>query len=174
MNPFQSATGATTAANNPFMQPVSGGNFPKVEDLYSRLALLTPVKLETVPKQEKFGGGTQERYTTDVVVLDGGEFEFGELPYVIDGMYFSQGNIVGALKGAARKFTAVLGRIQRQPIKEDRPKFTTPEGNVDLVKFEQALASDRNLSFAWGIGPFNDADAEVAMRYVNSKNTPPM
>lgn len=168
-NPFQSAAGSTVAANNPFMQPASGGNFPKIDDLFTRLVLMTPVKLDIVPKPEKFGGGTQERYTTDVVVLDGGEFEFGELPYEIDGMYFSQANIVGALKGAQRKATAVLGRIQRQPIKDDRPKYTTPDGKLDLAKFEADLAKDRNLSFAWGIGEFTDSDAALAMKYLESK-----
>jgi len=169
-NPFQSAAGSTVAANNPFMQPASGGNFPKIDDYFSRLVLLTPVKLETVPKAEKFGGGTQERFTADVVVLDGGEFEFGELPYEVDGMYFSQANIVGALKGAQRKATAVLGRIQRQPIKDDRPKYTdAATGKLDLVKFEADLAKDRNLSFAWGIGEFTDADAALAMKYLENK-----
>lgn len=175
MNPFQSATGTTTAVGNPFMQPSSGGNFPKIDDMFTRLVLLTPVKLEMVPKKPEHGGGEQERYTTDVVVLDGGEFEFGELPHEIDGMYFSQANIVGALKGAARKFTAVLGRIQRQPIKADRPKYAIPgTDQLDLAKFEADLAKDRNLSFAWGIGHFSEADGELAMKYLESKNTPPM
>lgn len=174
MNPFQSATGATTAANNPFMQPVSGGNFPKIDDLFTRLVLMTPVKLETVPKAEKFGGGTQERFTAEVVVLDGGEFEFGELPYEVPSMYFSQANIVSALKAAHRKATPILGRIQRQPIKDDRPKYTVPgTDKYDLQKFEADLVKDRNLNFAWGIGEFTDADAELAMKYLESKAPAP-
>lgn len=179
MNPFQSASGTTVAVGNPFMQPASAGErkFPSMDDLYSRLVLMTPQKLEVVPKKEEHGGGEQERYTTDVVVLDGGhveyggEFDFGDLPCELDGMYIFNTPIIGALKGAHRKHTAVLGRVWRVPVKANRDKYPTREA------IQAALDNWRigmpKISFGWALGDFTQEDADLAMKYLDSKKADP-
>lgn len=108
---------------NPFNAPAPvGGVRPRVADIAGRMVAFTPTALAlNVPGIK--AGTFQDRITTDVVVLDGGPLAFGgkpekgiphtlviSTPCEFTGMYVSQTNMVGALRGSVGA-GVVLGRI---------------------------------------------------------------
>lgn len=108
---------------NPFNAPAPvGGIRPRVADIAGRMVAFTPTALAlNVPGVKP--GELQDRITADVVVLDGGPLAFGgkpekgiphtliiSAPCEFSGMYVSQTNLVGALRGSVNA-GVVLGRI---------------------------------------------------------------
>jgi hypothetical protein len=167
-DPFAQPSGNTaTATIDPFGQPTGGGTYPKVADLFDALVLLTPVKVETVPKYRGKPGETQDRLTADLVILDGPRA--GE---EYDSMWFGQIPIIKAAQTAMRKgVPSILGRVHRFPINEDKGKY------ADRHALEAAIASWRPgagepPSFAWALSPFDESDAQKARAYLAGKASP--
>jgi hypothetical protein len=52
---------------------------PRLPEMYGRLLLVLPHKVETVPNRLK-PGETQDRMTADVIILDGGAINYGGKP----------------------------------------------------------------------------------------------
>jgi hypothetical protein len=130
--PAQAPGGAPTPWGAPAPPPDRG---PRVRDIYGRLLLISPKKIETVVNRlSKVPGEMQDRMTVDIVVLDGGPLAFGgapeatppkphdrtvEIPYLIEGLWMSQVGLVSQcrealankLSGLPGKQTMVLGRL---------------------------------------------------------------
>ncbi len=97
---------------------------PRLRDLYGRLLLIVPQKLETGLPNRLQPGTTQDRMTAHVTVLDGGPISFGgrpeatppvphdktaPLPHTTPGMYISSAGLISQCRDALAK------RAQGQP-----------------------------------------------------------
>ncbi|MDQ8047098.1 MAG: hypothetical protein REI11_21000, partial [Patulibacter sp.] len=119
------ALGQAVAAGAPI---AGGGKGAALADMFGRLVMFFPLKLETVPRnpqyitdeQRRTGNVTQERLTATVVVLDDGQggmqpIQWGgkpyalppsphtnsdPLPYLRQGMRINQTQVIGQLTGA--------------------------------------------------------------------------
>lgn len=176
-NPFQQPTGGNTPSGNPFMQPpIGGAKFPKVEQLFGRLVIMRAHKIEVVVKNPKFAkepGETEERATTDLVVLDGPPLpepcEDEPLPALFERMWINQGSIVGALKGGMKKGMPILGRVFRFPTKDSVVKFPTRQSIEEgFVAWANAgFIGDKPL-FSWRLEQYTEDELEVAMKWLGA------
>lgn len=159
----------TVDEDDPFATPDdvarSSGPFvpkPYLADLAGRLVAMVPREFEKdAPKREDRiqdgGPTTEERYTVDMAVLDGGALTFwysakvegsdervptehtveaDEIPFLYTNVWRTEGNVIGQLKkidGKARP--VLLGRIRRGPQAPDKKKGVTPD------QIEQAYAA---------------------------------
>jgi hypothetical protein len=154
---------ATTAApadpyggQDPFSGPApQRPRGPRLRDLYGRLLLIIPHKLdEGIPNRLGKPGDTQDRMTADVIVLDGGPIAYGGTPEKIPAvphdktasvphknsrMFLSQAGIISQCREAlAKKLTSgqpgmVLGRLAVGEAKGDQapPYLLTPPTEAD-------------------------------------------
>jgi hypothetical protein len=106
---------------------------PRLQEMYGRLLLIIPHRLEEgIPNRLDPKGGTQDRLTADVVILDGGPIHFGgkpeklppiphdkvgQVPYRNEKMFISAVGLISQCREAlAKKVTQgrpgmVLGRL---------------------------------------------------------------
>lgn len=176
-NPFGAVT-APAAPAQPTADPFAGGDpfsgpapqearGPRLRDIYGRLVLLVPHKLEVgVTSQFKNPDGspqTQDRMTTDVIVLDGGTIQYGgkpekvppiphtktaEVPHRTVRMYISSAGLVSQCRDAlaarlAGKPGMVLGRLTRgsDSGKGEPPWLLTPPTEDDKNIARRYLAT---------------------------------
>lgn len=117
-----------STAPTPFGAPAAPiAKRPRILDLYGRLLLIMPKKIETVPnKLAKVPGEMQDRMTADIVVLDGGPLAYGgapekmppkphdmvvQVPYLIVGLWMNQVGLVSQCREAlANKLSGIPGR----------------------------------------------------------------
>jgi hypothetical protein len=134
--PAPAAPAAPTATydnSDPFDAPApQEPKGPRIRDLYGRLLLIVPRKLEENIPNTREAGKFQDRMTADVVVLDGGTLHFGgtpektpptphtktvELPYKRPRMYISAVGVISQCRVALAKIVTegkpgmVLGRL---------------------------------------------------------------
>jgi hypothetical protein len=181
---------------DPFARPEDvqrGGAFeprPYLADLAGRLVAMVPRVFESAaekPKaRQKPDDLTEERYTVDMIVLDGGELRFwynskkkdsdemepveavveaSEIPKLYAGVWRTEGNVIGQLKkidGKARPI--LLGRVRRGPQKAERDK------GITVAQIEEAHAAwvKRNRSgpqpkFTWIIDVDCVTDSDRAL-----------
>jgi hypothetical protein len=78
------APAPTATTDDPFDAPApQQARGPRIRDLYGRLLLIVPKKLEeNLPNRLK-AGTFQDRLTADVIVLDGGPIQFGGKPEAV-------------------------------------------------------------------------------------------
>jgi hypothetical protein len=138
---------------------------PRMRDLYGRLLLLIPHKLEEgLPNRLGKPGDTQDRMTADVIVLDGGPIAYGgapekipaiphdktaTVPYKRDRMFLSQAGVISQCRNALAKKVAtgqpgmVLGRLSVGEAKGDNnpPYLLTPPTEADKQVARQYLAN---------------------------------
>lgn len=144
--------GATVDEDDPFATAeegkAGGGVFeptPKIPDLAGRLVAMIPRKFtDKAIKAERFQKNAddkyQDRYTVDLVVLDGGDLSFfamvkegdetvekeitvpaGELPKMWQGSWIFQLALIGQLrKVAGGPRPVLLGRMRRGPLAKNR------------------------------------------------------
>lgn len=137
---------------------------PRVRDMYGRLLLVIPHKLEDVPNRLQ-PGTTQERMTADVIVLDGGPIAFGGrpeatppvphdktavIPHKIAKMFLSQRGLISQCREAlAKKLTTgqpgmVLGRLavgESREVGQNAPYLLTPPTDADKQAARAYLAT---------------------------------
>lgn len=118
-----------------------GGEFtprPSISDIAGRLIVLVPREYDEAAETSEFARknfgakDTEERWTVDIVVLDGGTLSFDytskvqgtedqyeekraevtDLPYLIPGMFIRQGNLKAACRKLEKAHTFGLGRIR--------------------------------------------------------------
>lgn len=127
---------------DPFGAPAPRAERPRIRDIYGRLLLIIPRRMEyNLPNRARDAkpGDTQDRMTADVIVLDGGTLLYGgapekqppvphsksvEVPYKIEGIYISQKGLLSQSRDAITKMQTgqigmVLGRLDVSP--EARP-----------------------------------------------------
>jgi hypothetical protein len=156
-----------TAGADPFAPPALQAERPRILDLYGRLLLVIPKRLErgvasATLKNTDGSPQIQDRMTTDVIVLDGGPLDFGgkpegappiphtkrvDTPHRFTDMYVSSKGLVSQSREALAKREAgqpgmVLGRLTREA------------GN----------------NKPWLLAPYNDAEANVARQYLATVN----
>lgn len=158
--PAAPATGGDDPFSGPAPQQARG---PRLRDLYGRLLLLVPQKLEQGIPNRLQPGTTQDRMTTDVVVLDGGPIAFGgrpeatppvphdksaQVPHRTPGMYVSSAGLISQCREALTKRAQgqpgmVLGRLTTGNAKEpgqNAPWLLTPPSEQDKQVARQYLA----------------------------------
>lgn len=144
-----------------------GGGGAKLPDMYGRLVLILPIKIErgiaSNFKDDKGNAQVQDRMTATVVVLDGGPIAFGgapykmpptphtqsePLPYVSKGLWISQAKLVEQCEPALATVAAqgvgkgmVLGRL---------------------------LKNGTEANSAWILGEYTAAEADVAQYYLDA------
>jgi hypothetical protein len=151
------------AGDDPFSGPApQQARGPRLRDLYGRLLLIIPFKVETVPNRLAKDGSTQDRMTADVIVLDGGTIHFGgapekipavphtkvaEPPHKSDRMFVSSVGLISQCREALAKRAQgqpgmVLGRLAVGEAKGDQapPYLLTPPTDADKVLARQYLA----------------------------------
>lgn len=176
---------------------------PWLADLSGRLVAFVPreyTKDAEKPKERQTPESkTEERYTVDMAVLDGGELKFyykarvegtedqyeekehvvpaEEIPYTWFAVYRNEGNVIGQLKkvdGTARP--VLLGRVRRGPQAADRRKGVTI---ADIEKawkvYEGHLQAGRvnatKPKFSWvvDVDCVTDADKVVARQWLTAE-----
>lgn len=158
--PAQPAAGG----DDPFSAPAPQSSRPRVRDLYGRLLLVIPHKLEEGIPNRLQPGTTQDRMTADVIVLDGGTLHYGgrpeatpptqhtkqvEVPHKIDRLFLSQAGLISQCRDALAKRLRnepgmVLGRLATGEAKEggqNPPYLLTPPTEDEKNVARQYLAT---------------------------------
>lgn len=124
---------------DPFDGPAPQSSRPRVRDMYNRLVLIRPHRLEEGLPNRLEPGKTQDRMTADVIVLDGGPLHYGgapekipavphdktaPVPFKVDRMYLSQAGLISQSRQALAKRLRgepgmVLGRLTTGEAKGD-------------------------------------------------------
>lgn len=161
---------ATTPDVDPFDAPApQAARGPRLREMYGRLLLLMPQKLEEglVSRQFKNPDGSavvQDRMTADIVVLDGGTIHYGgkpekmppephtktaETPHITKGMYISSVGLISQCREALSKKISqgkpgmVLGRLSKgeDSGKGEPPWLLTLPTDADKQIARQYLAN---------------------------------
>lgn len=137
---------------------------PRLRDLYGRLLLVIPHKLEEGIPNRLQPGTTQDRMTADVIVLDGGPIAYGgkpegtppvphdktaNVPHKTDRMYISSAGLISQCRDALAKRQAgqpgmVLGRLGVGEAKEpgqSAPWLLSQPTDADKVTARAYLAT---------------------------------
>lgn len=141
---------------------------PRLEDLYGRLLIIVPKRLENVPNRLK-PGTTQDRLTADVIVLDGGILYYGgkpnerppvphdkstDVPVKFTDMFISSVGLISQTREkladrlAGRPgFPGVLGRLNVGERKGDfkPPWLLVPVSEEERIWAAQVLAARQDL-----------------------------
>lgn len=184
----------------------TGGPFtprPYLADLVGRLVAMVPRVFEKeAPKRkdrvEPGGKETEERYTVDMAVLDGGDLTFfyqsrvegtedqyeekshtvpaAELPALWEGVYRTEGSVIGQLRkvdGTARP--VLLGRVRRGPQAADKRKgMTADDVEKAYAAYEGHLKAGRTNAtrpkFSWfiDVDSVTEADKEKARQWLKA------
>ncbi len=175
---------------------------PYLSDLCGRLVAMVPREVKMVEKrkdrQEAGKDNTEERYTVDMAVLDGGPLTFfyaskvegkedeyeqkehtipaEEIPFTWLGVYRTEGNVIGQLKkidGTARP--VLLGRVRRGPQAPDKRKGVTADQVEKLWEaYEAHLRAGRTNAvkpkFSWfvDVDVVTDADRALARQWLTA------
>lgn len=162
--PFASPAIAQTApGDDPFSAPApQAPRGPRLRDLYGRLLLLVPVKLEQGVPNRLQAGTTQDRMTADVIVLDGGPIAFGgkpeavpsvphdktaQVPHKTPGQYISSSGLISQCREALAK------RAQGQP-------------GMVLGRLGVGTKKEEGQSAPWLLSIPTDADKALARQYL--------
>ena len=168
-NPFGQAPAAPvapvqpTGGEDPFSGPApQKARGPRLRDLYGRLLLLVPTKLETGVPNRLQAGSTQDRMTTDVIVLDGGPIAFGgtpektppvphdktaQVPHKTAGQYISSTGLISQCREALAR------RAQGQP-------------GMVLGRLSTGTAKEAGQNAPWLLLPPTDEDKQLARQYL--------
>jgi hypothetical protein len=128
-----------------------GGTRPRIADLRNRCVIVQPIAIaRNVPGVQ--AGQVQDRITANIFVLDGGPLEFGgkpekyvphtlvvATPYVAEGVYISQTNLVAALLPSL-------------------PSPQAPQGGLVIGVIEQGRASKAEFNPPWNLTLLDPAD----------------
>lgn len=186
---------AVETDEDPFATPEDskgGGSFepsPFFDAIPGRLVALIPRKFEPEAKKradrvEAGGKDTEERYTADMVVLDGGPVTFwynekqegseervptektiDALPHLFPGTWRTEGRVIGRLKkvdGGARPI--LLGRVRRVPQKDDAAKGATMASIESAwAAWEKRGKNGPRPKFSWDVIPDGLTDADKAL-----------
>lgn len=159
--PAAPAAPAAPGGADPFDGPAPQATRPRVLDMYNRLVLVIPHKVETVPNRLQ-PGTTQDRMTADVIVLDGGPLQYGgapekvppvphdkqvNVPHKIDRMFLSQAGLISQSSQA-------LAKRQRG------------EPGMVLGRLTTGEASKPGHNPPWLLSPPTDADKQAARAYL--------
>lgn len=165
VSPAAPTPGPAPDGADPFDAPApQQARGPRVRDMYGRLLLVIPHKLEEGIPNRLQPGTTQDRLTADVIVLDGGAIPYGgrpeatppvphsktaPVPLKVDRMYVSQRGLISQCREALTKRLhgqpgMVLGRLTVGESKEagqNAPYLLSPPTDADKQVARQYLAN---------------------------------
>lgn len=152
------------AGADPFGAPApQAPRGPRLLDMYGRLLLIVPSKLETGIPNRLQAGTTQDRMTADVIVLDGGPIAFGgtpekmppvqhdkqaQVPHRTPNMYISSTGLISQSREALAK------RLRGEP-------------GMVLGRLGVGTAKEAGQNAPWLLTPYNEADAVIARQYLS-------
>lgn len=168
---------------------------PKIPDLVGRLVAFIPREYtDKASKPEQFRRGPddlyQDRYTADLVVLDGGDLTWwgtekvgesttdreykisaSELPRLFRGIWIFQLALIGQLRrvhGGPRPI--LLGRVRRGPtVKARAAGETFASIEAAYAAWEQRGRKGKEPDYSWQVDTnISPADREVALRWWQS------
>lgn len=150
--------------DDPFSGPApQAPRGPRLRDMYGRLILLVPHKLEEgIPNRLGPAGSVQDRLTADVVVLDGGPIAFGGAPEKVPPRPHDKSAAVPHKN--ARMFISSVGLISQcreaiaKKVTQGQPGMVLGRLGVGEAKGEQAPP--------YLLTPPTDADKAVARQYL--------
>lgn len=153
----------TAPGDDPFSGPApQQPRGPRLRDLYGRLLLVVPVKLEKDVPNRREPGKTQDRMTADVIVLDGGPIAYGgtpektpsvphdktaQVPHKTAAQYISAAGIISQCREALAK------RMLGQP-------------GMVLGRLTVGQAKEPGHNAPWLLSVPTDADKALARQYL--------
>lgn len=162
-SPAAGSVATMAPGDDPFGAPApQAPRGPRLRDIYGRLVLLVPTKLEIGVPNRLQAGTTQDRMTADVIVLDGGPIAFGgkpeatpptphdktaQVPHKTAGMYISSTGLISQCRDALAK------RALGQP-------------GMVLGRLGVGQAKEPGQNAPWLLTPFTPADAALARAYL--------
>lgn len=164
--PAQPATGSLAGdLDDPFMAPAPReARGPRLRDIYGRLLLIIPHKLEEgVPNRLNKKGETQDRMTADVVILDGGTIHYGGAPEKTPPVPHTK-TAEPPLRNA-RMFISSVGLISqcRQALAR---KVTSGQPGMVLGRLSVGEAKNPGENAPYLLTPATDADKQIARQYL--------
>jgi hypothetical protein len=158
-----SAAGNATAATDPFGQKpseVKTSDYPSIEELYGKLIVIQPSKLERGLPNKFDSEKPRDRLTADVTVINVDNPKASE---TYRDMYFSQGAIIGQTKNLIDTKGMLLGTLRRHRAPQ------TPDGINTPDEVEAGLAKNPRMSFAWKLSDFTEDEKAKALEWYRSK-----
>lgn len=167
------AANPVTDTANPFataaeVTPQGGGQFdPFVPNAYleGRMLVMVPKRFtDTDPKPESMGGGLRDKWTVDVVILDGDPFTFtyktkesreateyvekemtvDSFPATFRGQSIWGGQLIAALNGANKEGKFIYGVFTKVPTKQDERAGKTIESvNAEIAQWRKDIADGK-------------------------------
>ncbi len=174
-DPFARQSEAAAAAG-----PIGGQWDPRIpfDAIEGRMVIMVPKSYrDDAPVPEAFNpkeGEVREEYRVDLIVLDGGplEYEYNfkeskdsepvkktmtvtEFPHTARGQNIAQGQLIRALKGAAKEGKFLFGVMTRVPQLRDQKAYPTPEALAEARKTWIANLSAGKVTpeprYTWGL-----------------------
>jgi hypothetical protein len=154
------------AGGDPFSGPApQQARGPRLRDLYGRLLLLVPKKLETgVPNRLGKPGDTQDRMTTDVIVLDGGPINYGGRPEATPPV--AHDKVAQVPHRTADMFVSSKGLISQS--RDALAKRAQGQPGMVLGRLTVGEAKEQGQSAPWLLTPPTEDDKNIARRYLAS------
>ena len=161
--PVPDAVAQPFDGGDPFDAPApQAARGPRVRDMYGRLLLIIPHKLEEGVPNKMDAGKLQDRMTADVVILDGGPIAFGGAPEKVPPRpHTQQANV--PLKNT-RQYISSVGLISQcrdalaKKVRTGQPGMVLGRLNVGEAKGDQAPP--------YLLTPATDADKAIARAYL--------
>lgn len=177
-NPFDNPfAGNDVDGDDPFGDPIRTSSFPKIPELWGKLIMVEPIKIESVPKPASFGGKpgeTQERLTADVTVieLDGTGTEYPD-------MFISQTGIVRPAKMYLRDRKPMLGTVHFYPTRDSKDQFPdreSIENDPEMKRWLQLVQKNPKAKapygYAWGMEVATAQERAAAGQYWRAHRMP--
>ncbi len=162
--PSDPFAGAGAGGGDPFDAPApQQPRGPRMRDLYGRLLLIVPHKLEEgVPNRLGKPGDTQDRMTADVIVLDGGPIHYGGAPEKIPAVpHDKTAQVPHCTK---RQFISNAGIISQCRVALAK-KVTTGQPGMVLGRLGVGEAKgDNNAPYL--LNPPTEQDKQIARNYL--------
>lgn len=140
---------------------------PRLRDMYGRLLLIIPHKLEEGLPNRLQVGTTQDRMTADVIILDGDPIHFGGAPEKVPPKPHTQ--FAPIPHKNARMFISSVGLISQcrdalaQKVSRGRPGMV-------LGRLGVGEAKDEGQNAPYVLSPPTDADKVLARQYLATQD----
>lgn len=137
---------------------------PRLRDMYGRLLLIIPIKLEEGLPNRLQAGTTQDRLTADVIVLDGGPISFGGRPEAQPPVPHDKTEATP--RKSPRMFISAVGLISQ--CREALAKRLRGEPGMVLGRLSTGTAKEQGQNAPYLLIPATDADKAIARQYLAS------
>lgn len=137
---------------------------PRMRDLYGRLLLIIPSKLETGIESTVNPGKFQDRMTADVIVLDGGTIHYGGKPEAVPAVaHMLTAEVPLCSRGQWLSFSGIISQCR-----EALAKRAQGQPGMVLGRLSAGVASKPGSNPPWLLTPPSEADKAIARAYLAS------